>query len=58
MILFTTTCLECGKERIIVSLSMMHMIRPIMCGMGVIEKKILSPDFIQDLIILRTLFYF
>ena len=37
---------------------MMHMIRHIMCEMVVIGKRLLSLDFIQDLIILRTLFYF
>ena len=38
--------------------SMMHMIRHIMCEMVVIGKRLLSLDFIQDLTILRTLFYF
>lgn len=37
---------------------MMHMIRHIMCEMVVIGKRLLSLDFIQDLTILRTLFYF
>ena len=47
-----------GEDKIIVFLLMMHMIRHIMCEMVVIGKRLLSLDFIQDLTILRTLFYF
>lgn len=47
-----------GEDKIIVSLLMMHMIRHIMCEMVVIGKRLLSLDSIQDLTILRTLFYF